>query len=68
MVTLKDLPLFFDVNDVFVKVDFDSKTDEVFGMTAGGSPYSPLKAESEGTHISKADFDEAVGRISVKRE
>lgn len=53
------MPKFYDVNDTLVKVDYDKATDEVFGITAGGHPYPPLKAVGEGSVISEEDFNKA---------
>jgi len=50
-------PRFFDVDDTFVKVDYDPKTDEVFGVTARGGVFPPLKAFGEGREISKEEYD-----------
>ena len=45
------------MNDTFVKVDYDKTTDEVFGKTASGADYPPLKARAEGSPITEKEFN-----------
>ena len=53
---VKDLPLYFDVDGVRVKIDYDPKTDEVFGETAHGTSYPIIKAQAEGKKITEQEF------------
>ena len=55
---VKDLPIYFDVDDVKVKIDYDPKTDEVFGMTRHGTEYPPIKAQAEGRQITEEEFNQ----------
>ena len=55
--TIKDLPVYFDVDGVKVKVGYDKETDEVFGETDSGTPYPMIKAQAEGSEITKEEFE-----------
>lgn len=55
--TKKDLPAYFEMpSGLLVKIDYDPKTDEVYGETAGGRPYSNLKPIAEGERITEKEF------------
>lgn len=51
-----DLPKYYNVDDLLVKVDYDPASDEVFGVTKDGKPYPPIKAASEGVEITEEEF------------
>ena len=54
---IENLPKYYNVDDVLVKVDYDPKTDEVFGLTRHGTPYAPIKAAAEGRQITEEEFN-----------
>ena len=54
----KLFPRYFEVEDIPVKVDIDPNTNEMFGLNDLGNPYPPLKANTEGKPITKAEFDQ----------
>lgn len=52
-------PQYFEVDGTYVKVDYDEKTDEVFGKTKSGKDYSPYKCIVEGHVIKEEAFNKA---------
>lgn len=55
-ITKENLPKFYNVDDVLVKVEYDAAKDEVFGTTSTGKPYAPIKAAAEGIEITEDEF------------
>ncbi len=55
-VPMSQLPKYFDVDDLLVKVDFVPGTEEVTGTTPTGEQYPPLKALAEGVEIDEAEY------------
>ena len=47
-------PKYFEIDGTLVKLDSDGK--EVFGLTASGFPYPPLKAMAEGREVTKEEY------------
>jgi len=45
-------PKYYAVDDIFVIIDYDPKTDEVFALNHLGNPYSVHKPLVEGYPIS----------------
>lgn len=56
MINKDKLPRYFIVGfDMGIKVDYDPKTEEVFGIDGFGRPASPSMALAEGVEV---DYDE----------
>lgn len=55
-----EFPRFFDVDDIPVKVDIDSKSNEIFAINWAGHTYPPMKTTAEGREIDEKTFEQAV--------
>ena len=53
---MKTYPQYYEVNDTFVKVDIDTKTDEVYAKTKSGKDYPLGKILTDGHRISEQEF------------
>jgi len=56
-------PKYYAVDDAYVIIDYDPKTDEVFALNHLGNPYSVHKPLVDGYPITKEEFDKGVAEI-----
>ncbi len=67
MINKKEFPRYFTVGfDTVVKVDYDAKTDEVFGIDSLGRPFSPSVALAEGSEVDYPAFKQSLMRPKIQ--
>lgn len=49
-------PKYYEVNDVYVVVNYDPKTDEVYAKTKNGDDFFLHKILNEGRKITKEEY------------
>lgn len=59
-------PRYYEVEDVFVKLDYDPATDEVFAVNHWGWPARLGKVVAEGHGVTKEEFESAQAAASKK--
>lgn len=60
-------PVYYDVDDVYVKIDFDVDKGEVFGLNIHGNPFPPLKAVDLGEEITAEKYHEREVQLGYKQ-
>lgn len=51
-----DFPQYFEVDDVYIKIAYNSLTDSVYGVNSYGFSYPPIKAMTEGIKITEEEY------------
>lgn len=59
-------PKYYIVGDVYVMVDLDPKTNEVYAINQLGKPYPVYKPLYEGNQISKEEYTKGVKEVRTR--